>query len=145
MMYSVFVPEEGLYHYYESAKGVAVNADLPVPGLPSDAGKIGVAAMDAARPLPSDAKLVGQGWNARGVLASRPAGVSGLGAIVGPGAPIGTFLLAGVAGALVGAVSASWYSYRSGATPRQTSAGAGAYGAVVGFALGTWASKQASS
>lgn len=70
-IYSVFVPEEGVYKYYESAKNVAVNADLPVPQLGSDAGKIGVPAMDAARRLPGDAKLVGQGWQARGIIASK--------------------------------------------------------------------------
>lgn len=78
MLYSVFVPAEGKYHYYETQQAFAVNADLPVPTLGSDAGKIGVPAMDAARKLPSDAKFVGKGWNARGVVA-----MSGTGALGG--------------------------------------------------------------
>lgn len=81
MIYSVFVPEQGLYHYYETPNGVAVNADLPLPSLPADAGKIGVPSIDAARRLPSKAKLVGQGWHARGVLAAPGGGgIAGLGA-----------------------------------------------------------------
>jgi LPXTG-motif cell wall-anchored protein len=71
MMYSVFVPAEGQYHYYETTEKKAVNADLPVPTFGKDAGKIGVAAMDAARPLPFGAVMVGRGWHARGVLANK--------------------------------------------------------------------------
>lgn len=78
MIYSVFVPEQGLYHYYETPENKPVNGDLPVPKLGQDAGKIGVAAMDAGRPLPSNARKVGQGWTARGVIASQGFGVLGL-------------------------------------------------------------------
>lgn len=142
MIYSVFVPDQGLYHYYETPNGHAVNADLPLPSLPADAGKIGVASIDAARRLPSDAKLVGQGWNARGVLAAAPSGVSGLGDLFGSDSPpYGKFLLAAATGALVGAWASGFYNYRV-ATPRKTSAGTGAVGAMVGFAMGIWAAKK---
>lgn len=142
MIYSVFDPSKGIYSYFETPENKAVNSDLPIPSFRSDAGKIGVAAIDAARPLPAQARKVGEGWTARGILASSD-GLSGLGSFVGPGEPVGTFVLAGIAGAVVGAATASWYDYRR-ATPRQTSAGAGTFGAMAGFALGLWAAKKAS-
>jgi hypothetical protein len=82
MIYSIFEPQRGLYTYYESPNGnVPINGDLPVPKLPKDAGKIGVAAIDAARPLPADARRIGEGWTARGVVAQRgTASMAGLGA-----------------------------------------------------------------
>lgn len=79
MIYSVFVPKEGLYHYYETTQTLPVNADLDVPTLGPDAGKIGVPSMDAARKLPSDARLVGKGWQARGVISSVNGPLSGFG------------------------------------------------------------------
>ena len=79
MIYSVFAPAEGMYHYYQTSETKAVNADLPIPSLGNDAGKIGVPAIDAARPLPGDAVFVGRGGNARGVIADKKSGAfSGL-------------------------------------------------------------------
>lgn len=70
MMYSVFQPDRGLYAYYETPDALAFNADLPIPQLTRDAGKVGVAAIDAARALPANARRVGEGWNARGIIAT---------------------------------------------------------------------------
>ena len=86
MIYSCFDPLSGMYRYYQDAKQVATNADLPVPRLSSMAGKIGVPAMDAGRPLPPDARPTGEGWHAKGmiVMCGRPSG-GGLGAEGTPG------------------------------------------------------------
>lgn len=68
MLYSCFNPEVGLYDYFEDDAQRAINADLPVPKLPPIAGKVGVPAIDAGRPLPSGAKPAGKGWHAKGVV-----------------------------------------------------------------------------
>lgn len=76
MIYSVFAPDRAEYDYYESASvQLPLNADLPVPSLPPIAGQIGVPAIEAGRPLPSDAKPVGRGWFARGMIARRSTGL----------------------------------------------------------------------
>lgn len=68
MIYSCFDVQRGLYRYFEDGLTIPVNADLPVPMLPSSAGKIGVPAMEAARPLPPNARAKGTGHTARGIL-----------------------------------------------------------------------------
>lgn len=68
MFYSCFNAHKGMYDYFEDATTIPVNADLPVPTLPSSAGKIGVPAFQAARPLPEGARPAGTGYNARGIL-----------------------------------------------------------------------------
>jgi hypothetical protein len=70
MIYSCFDPTVGLYDYYEAPGDIAFNSDLPTPKLPPIAGTIGVPAIDAGRPLPSNAKHVGKGWHARGMVAA---------------------------------------------------------------------------
>ncbi len=80
MEYSVFVPERGEYEYYSTTEERPINADLPVPDLPSTVNNIGVPAIEAARPLPFGAKPVGRGWLPRGMIARRS---SGLGAFIG--------------------------------------------------------------
>ncbi len=80
MLYSCFNPTTGLYAYFETPEGIAVNSDLPTPRLPAVTGKIGVPAIEAGRPMPSGAKPVGQGWHARGIIVQcGGGGVSGLG------------------------------------------------------------------
>lgn len=81
MLCSVFNATSGLYDYFETGTNVPFNADLPVPRMPAEAGKIGVAAVDAGRPLPSDARFVGRGWTAKGVIAHRNAGRSSMGSL----------------------------------------------------------------
>jgi hypothetical protein len=68
MIYSCFNQQAGGYDYFEDSLGVPVNGDLPVPQLPPMAGQIGVPALQAGRPLPSDARHVGRGILARGIL-----------------------------------------------------------------------------
>ena len=76
MIYSCFNERAGHYEYYEDDRGQAINGDLPVPALANkQAGKVGVPARDAGRPLPSGARFVGTGWAARGMIvqcASKP-------------------------------------------------------------------------
>jgi hypothetical protein len=67
MRYSCFDPATGLYDYFEDSRSIPINADLPVPKLPG-ATQIGVASIEAGRPLPSDAQRIGQGWNAQGQI-----------------------------------------------------------------------------
>lgn len=126
MIYSVFVPEQGLYHYYETPNGVAFNADLPLPTLPADAGKIGVPSIDAARRLPSNAKLVGQGWHARGVLSAASSGVAGFGAFE-PKSAVPLALALGAASAIQG------YMMRRRGTPTipPVVAGVGVFGVAM--------------
>lgn len=68
MIYSCFDPAAGLYDYFENGASYPFNGDLPVPSLPPPAGKIGVPAIHAGRPLPRDARHVGRGHTARGML-----------------------------------------------------------------------------
>lgn len=76
MIYSVFNDKRGVYAYYEGPAEIPINADLPVPRLPPVSGKIGVAAIVAARPLPPEARFIGEGWHARGIV-SRQGGAIG--------------------------------------------------------------------
>jgi len=66
--YSCFNPSDGLYDYYVDGLQTPLNADLPVPKMPSAAGKVGVPAIDAGRPLPKNAQFTGRGWHARGMV-----------------------------------------------------------------------------
>lgn len=68
MIYSCFDQHRGVYDYFQDALQIPVNGDLPVPDLPPIAGQIGVPALQAGRPLPPDAKHVGAGQMARGIL-----------------------------------------------------------------------------
>ncbi len=69
MIYSCFNQKLGLYEYYEDDRGHPTNGDLPVPSIgASDAGEVGLPAMDAGRPLPPGARRAGQGWQARGMI-----------------------------------------------------------------------------
>lgn len=68
MIYSCFDPRSGMYHYFENRLQVQVNADLPVPKLPPSAGKVGVPSIDAGRPLPRDARPIGEGRQAKGII-----------------------------------------------------------------------------
>lgn len=68
MIYSCFDQDSGHYHYFQDDLQIPVNGDLPVPVLPPIAGKIGVPALQAGRPLPAAAKHVGSGQMARGIL-----------------------------------------------------------------------------
>lgn len=68
MIYSCFNQKLGLYEYYEDDRGHPTNGDLPVPSNGTQAGEVGVPAMDAGRNLPAGTKRVGNGWHARGLI-----------------------------------------------------------------------------
>ena len=69
MLYSCFNAASAEYDYFEDDTKVAINADLPVPRLPKPT-PLGVASIQAARPMPAGARYVGSGWAARGVVVS---------------------------------------------------------------------------
>ena len=75
MIYSCFDPQTGSYKYFEDSLQAPVNGDLPVPSyLKSRSTKLGVPSLEAGRPLPSNAKAVGRGHSARGMLVECGAG-----------------------------------------------------------------------
>jgi hypothetical protein len=76
VIYSRFLQDRGEYAYYEDSATLVVNQDLPVPRLPSMAGRVGVPARESGRPLPGGARLIGHGPRARGL-------------VVGPGSSFG--------------------------------------------------------
>lgn len=81
MIYSCFDQNSGLYRYFQDSTQIPVNGDLPVPNyLKGRATKLGVPALEAGRPLPRDARPIGRGVPARGMLVNcnaQPAGLSG--------------------------------------------------------------------
>jgi hypothetical protein len=88
MIYSCFNEKLGLYEYYQDDRGHPTNGDLPVPSIgAADAGKVGLPAMDAGRPLPAGATRAGKGWQARGMIVNcnnmSVRGLSGLGQDLG--------------------------------------------------------------
>lgn len=106
MMYSCFDQNSGLYRYFQDDKQIPVNGDLPVPNyLKSRATKLGVPALEAGRPLPSDARPVGRGVPARGMVVSCNAQGAALGAVL----DIDTKTSLLLAGAL-GTAAILWYS-----------------------------------
>lgn len=71
MIYSCFDQKSGHYRYFEGPEQIPINGDLPVPNyLKGRATKLGVPALEAGRPLPSHAKPVGTGLQARGMIVS---------------------------------------------------------------------------
>lgn len=71
MIYSCFDQKSGQYRYFQDSLQIPVNGDLPVPNyLKNRATKLGVPALEAGRPLPRDAKMVGRGIAARGMIVS---------------------------------------------------------------------------
>ena len=84
MIYSCFDSYAGLYQYFEDELGHQVNGDLPVPSFGAEAGRIGVASIQAARPFPRGARPVGRGWRARGVIVRCPGQSTTLGAFDEP-------------------------------------------------------------
>ncbi len=68
MIYSEWKPDTGGFIYYEADETQNINDDLPAPELRA-ASKIGVPSIEAGRPLPSGAKVVGEGDVAVGIIA----------------------------------------------------------------------------
>lgn len=67
MIYSEWDPVSGGYTYFEAAFAPNMNDDLPTPDLPHGTS-LGVPSVEAGRPLPGDAREVGTGDLARGVV-----------------------------------------------------------------------------
>ena len=77
MVYSVWDHARRVYDYYETPKtSSAINA--PKPGH-LRAATLGTTPDDAAWPLPSDARKIGEGKYPRGHIATRKGGLAGLG------------------------------------------------------------------
>ena len=72
MIYSRWDPTTGLYDYFESSERVGINDDLPVPKMPSAPSPIGVPSVECGREMPPDAVHIGQGEQARGLIAPPP-------------------------------------------------------------------------
>lgn len=68
MIYSEWKPDTGGFIYYEANEAQNINDDLPAPELRA-ASKIGVPSIEAGRPLPSGARVVGEGDVAVGMIA----------------------------------------------------------------------------
>jgi hypothetical protein len=96
MIYSRFNDQTAVYEVFEDSSTHALNGDLPVPQLGAMAGKIGVPATEAGRPLPTGARRVGTSWKAKGMVVRAGSGSLGsidksqLGKIVMPVLIIGT-------------------------------------------------------
>lgn len=78
MIYSRWNYKLGGYDYFQTSEQHGIGDDYSAPLL-SQSSPIGVASVDAGRPLPISAKFVGTGKEARGLLT--PVSRSVLGAI----------------------------------------------------------------
>jgi hypothetical protein len=68
MIYSRWKPDTGGYEYLEAPGSHNINDDLPTPEL-RPASKIGVPSIEAGRPVPPGAEVVGEGDVAVGIVA----------------------------------------------------------------------------
>ena len=106
MIYSCFDQETGLYRYFEDASTKPVNGDLPVPSwLKQRSTKLGVPSLEAGRPLPSEAKPIGRGHQARGMVVQCKGGT----ALSAGSLPLdtGQYLIAGTA---LGVAALLWWT-----------------------------------
>lgn len=106
VLYSKWDPSRGGYTYFETAEQVPYAADLPVPRL-SAVGPIGVPSVEAGRPLPSSAQMVGNGPLARGMIVP----TEGRG-VLGALAVNSRDLIIGVLGAVGGYIFSVWWRKR---------------------------------
>lgn len=76
MIYSVHDPIGGGFTYYEFADGIKTNDDQPIPSFEkSKVTVLGVSSLDAAVPLPPDAKPAGRGKLPKGKISSGKRGL----------------------------------------------------------------------
>jgi hypothetical protein len=68
MIYSRWKPDTGGFEYLEVPGSLNINDDLPTPEL-RPATKIGVPSIEAGRPVPAGAQVIGEGDAAVGVIA----------------------------------------------------------------------------
>ncbi len=105
MIFSRWRPDTGGYDYLDSpSTRFGLGDDLPVPRLPRTS-PLGTASTDIGRPVPDDAKVMGSGPIARGMIA--PMNKSGLQGLDLSSAPVkfGAAILAGVG---LGFLLAKW-------------------------------------
>ncbi len=70
-MYSVFDQGKGDFAYYEGEDGLDINDDRPVPKFASGLRTaIGIPSVQAGRPMPSNARFVGRGSEAIGIVST---------------------------------------------------------------------------
>jgi len=81
MIFSVYDPETRRFRYYEGKGQLAARMFAPHPSFRIQ-HPLGMSPEEAAFPLPPNAKLIGEGPRAKGVIASC-ASRQGLGAILG--------------------------------------------------------------
>jgi hypothetical protein len=74
VIYSVHNPVSGAFDYFEGGPATPINDDLPTPQF-KGAGRIGVAASSAARPLPPGSRKVGSGALPVGCISSGKPGL----------------------------------------------------------------------
>lgn len=111
LIYSRWRPDVGGFEYFEAPETHNINDDLPTPELL--AAKIGVPSMEAGRPLPSGARRVGTGEEARGLVAPvdearivrRTRSLSG----VEPASTMGWVVVAGGAALVIWLVVKRWH------------------------------------
>jgi hypothetical protein len=68
MIFSAWRPDGG-YDYYLSGQRHGIGDDLPEVSMPGTINGIGVPAQDVGRPIPPDARKIGEGAVPRGVMA----------------------------------------------------------------------------
>jgi len=84
---------DGTYEYFEVPGMLAIGNDLPVPVL-SAASELGVPSIEAGRPVPANARHVGRGRRAMGLIAPMDDSmVTELGADGGTCPPQGSLLV----------------------------------------------------
>lgn len=105
MIFSRWRPDTGGYDYLDSpSTRFGLGDDLPVPRLPKTS-PLGTASTDIGRPIPDDAKVVGSGPLARGMVA--PMNKSGLSGLDTASAPV-RFAAAVLVGVGLGYLLAKW-------------------------------------
>lgn len=95
MRYSVYRPETGVYDYYETPKQTALNPDPQFLSgrLGMGSSALGLPSTDAGWKLPANARRVGSGKIAQGMIATRNGGFD-LGDIDIPGGRLGLMVIA---------------------------------------------------
>jgi hypothetical protein len=101
-IYSRWKPDTGGFEYLQAPGSYNLNDDLPAPEL-RPATKIGVPSIEAGRPIPPGAQVVGEGAVAVGVIAPVEASrlvrrTRSLAGIDGSPSPTTLWIIAGAAG-----------------------------------------------